>query len=300
MSFGEEATHLPTSTVTALANPNAASNEEQHILLQPPPVEKFSSTEGKFQELLQNCETHTTMSRAYSRAPDPVAPVAPVAPMSSHMYPSRTEKPFNGTVHNSCMYNEKELIMNPYGHRADEIGLSHHITGIGHLGGLLTPPGWREGDEPIDPQEAWKLFEKARTEAENELGRKTGKMDPLPYENEQQEAEKNLRLGIKLQIHQTLLEERIYVFNRYQKLKEAGMQQARRTQGLAHIQMGGLPDLLGSPPIASLQTSVQPLFPTSELIDMQQAKRELDRPLEAKNCKHLSLATPLRNTNRTV
>ena len=59
--------------------------------------------------------------------------------------------------------------VNPYAFRADEIGLSHGISGVGHLGPLLEPPGWKEGDEPIPPQEVEQLYNLSRKKARDEL-----------------------------------------------------------------------------------------------------------------------------------
>ena len=58
---------------------------------------------------------------------------------------------------------------NPYAFRADEIGLSHGLPGVGHLGKLLEPPGWKDGDEPIHPQQVEVLYNLARKIAREEL-----------------------------------------------------------------------------------------------------------------------------------
>ncbi|KAI4253416.1 MAG: hypothetical protein LQ352_003708 [Teloschistes flavicans] len=57
----------------------------------------------------------------------------------------------------------------PYQERADEIGLSHRIPGIGHLGDLLIPPDWEPGDDPIHPKKARQLHKEACAAARNRL-----------------------------------------------------------------------------------------------------------------------------------
>ncbi|KAL8989141.1 MAG: hypothetical protein Q9177_001911 [Variospora cf. flavescens] len=58
---------------------------------------------------------------------------------------------------------------NPYEVRADQIGLSHRIPGVGHLGDLLTPPGWKPGDEPISVHLARVLQKEAHQAAKQKL-----------------------------------------------------------------------------------------------------------------------------------
>lgn len=55
--------------------------------------------------------------------------------------------------------------VNPYMRRADDIGFCHQVPGVGHLGSYLVPHGWKEGDPPITPAEAKKLFDIDHQEA---------------------------------------------------------------------------------------------------------------------------------------
>lgn len=59
---------------------------------------------------------------------------------------------------------------NPYKDKADEIGVSHGF-GPGVLGNLLIPPGWNEGDPPIDPHLARQIFNQSRATAAADLVR---------------------------------------------------------------------------------------------------------------------------------
>lgn len=65
--------------------------------------------------------------------------------------------------------NDDRLKINWYTKRADQIGPSHRIPGLMHLGDLLTPPGWKCGDDPIDEAEAQKVYDEAREKARRAL-----------------------------------------------------------------------------------------------------------------------------------
>lgn len=114
---------------------------------------------------------------------------------------------------------------NPYAHRADEIGPSHHIKGIGHLGDLLQPPGWSKGHEPIDPRKARMLFGEARLEAKKTLKQNMDKIRILPAEEqEKQSLERDRKWDSEFRLSQLLLVERIKVYDMYQARKRAAME----------------------------------------------------------------------------
>ncbi|KAL8714154.1 MAG: hypothetical protein Q9220_001883 [cf. Caloplaca sp. 1 TL-2023] len=64
---------------------------------------------------------------------------------------------------------EEHSEMDPYQERADEIGISHRIPGIGHIGKLLAPKGWKPGDEPITPSQARELQKESYEVAKSRL-----------------------------------------------------------------------------------------------------------------------------------
>lgn len=77
-------------------------------------------------------------------------------PISNHPINNPSNQPnANGVYHVTAQ------AYNPYQERADQIGLTHRIPGIGHLGDLLTPPGWTPGDQPISPDRARRLQQEA-------------------------------------------------------------------------------------------------------------------------------------------
>lgn len=80
--------------------------------------------------------------------------------------------PFRPTVAQIVSQAQKyPLITNPYTDRADEIGPSHGIPGVGHIGNMLTPPGWIEGSEPLSPGKIRQLYEASRRSAQQNLAK---------------------------------------------------------------------------------------------------------------------------------
>lgn len=119
------------------------------------------------------------------------------------------------------MHDQILSVENPYAERADEIGPSHDIPGIWHLDGLLTPPGWKEGDEPIDPQAAQRLFQAARVQAKNSLMTDFGETQHLgPEEQVKRKADLSLQWNSSYRLDRTLYEERVNVYQNYQKRKQ--------------------------------------------------------------------------------
>jgi hypothetical protein len=115
--------------------------------------------------------------------------------------------------------------INMYFKRADAIGPTHHIPGIGHLGDLLTPPAWVPGSDPINLDEARKLYQQARTRARIVLDldvRETKKMST--EEQEKQDAEADKKWRIQLQLDQLILSEREKIYKGWQVVKAKALQ----------------------------------------------------------------------------
>lgn len=118
--------------------------------------------------------------------------------------------------------------VNPYAHRADEIGPTHRIPGIGHLGNLLVPPGWNQGDEPITPLQAQDLYNKARKEAQNILNKTKGDVERLPKdEQERRNEERDWEWNIHFKLDDLLLRERIMMYDQYHERRHIKFQQAK-------------------------------------------------------------------------
>ncbi|MCJ1465447.1 hypothetical protein MMC07_004065 [Pseudocyphellaria aurata] len=110
---------------------------------------------------------------------------------------------------------------NPYAARADEIGLSHHIPGYQHLGGLLTPPGWNEGEAPIDPRAAELLFQASRDEANFTLEMNLDDTRHLgPEEQAELDTKRDQEWDSRFKLDRVLYEERVHVYRHYKKRKQ--------------------------------------------------------------------------------
>ncbi len=115
--------------------------------------------------------------------------------------------------------------INPYAHRADEIGPSHHIPGVVHLGDSLEPPGWKEGDEPINPRAARLLFSEARLQAKKALKASIDETKNLPVEQQdKRNAERDQKWDVQFRLDQLLLTERMNVYDMYQERKRKKLQ----------------------------------------------------------------------------
>ena len=126
----------------------------------------------------------------------------------------------------------------PYQERADQIGVSHHIPGIGHLGDLLTPPGWKPGDEPIPPNQARQLYKEAYDAAKKKLEDSIADFKGLKGPAFQEASDlRNEEWQNHTDLNKLILEERVKVFRAHQSRKSNHGGQ-ERTQ---HIPVLNLP-----------------------------------------------------------
>jgi len=129
-------------------------------------------------------------------------------------------------------------IVNPYIRRADAIGRRHHVPGIGHLGDLLTPPGWSPGNDPITTVEAQKLFQQARTRARTLLDLSIKQNKNLSEEEQQKrDVEEDQKWQAQLKLDQVVCSERQKLYENWQALKaqvlqaqQAGLQRQYRPE----------------------------------------------------------------------
>ncbi|KAI9715848.1 MAG: hypothetical protein M1812_005668 [Candelaria pacifica] len=106
--------------------------------------------------------------------------------------------------------------VNPYLHRADEIGPTHRIAGVGHLGVALVPPGWNIGDEPISPERARELYDEARKAAVNDMDVPMSDEDDLsPEEREKRRKAIDRKWTSTFKKDELVLKERIEIHKQY-------------------------------------------------------------------------------------
>lgn len=147
---------------------------------------------------------------------------------------------------------EHGLSVNPYFRRADEIGLNHGIFAVGHLGALLTPPGWKIGDEPITDIEAGWLYDQARAQAAQELNFGTNRRENMiSADHVQRNAEEVAQWQRQLKIDTMCLTERKLIYSRWQERKAFRLMQ---TQQQRPVQ--SRPRVVPSPIHPPTQTSI--------------------------------------------
>lgn len=150
----------------------------------------------------------------------PFNEVPQIAPRPFHSQLSQGGDYLEQRQNGHSMHDEVFPVANPYTERADEIGPSHYIPGVRHLGGLLTPPGWNEGDEPIDPQAAKMLYHAAQREARTSFKAGFDETEQLePDEKEKRRAYLDSLRNSREQLDRTLYNERVNVYLRAQKRK---------------------------------------------------------------------------------
>ena len=158
------------------------------------------------------------------------APVANDVPTISH---SEQDLSTRHSVDNDADIGDPARILNIYLRRADQIGPSHLIPGIGHLGDRLVPPGWNQGDDPINEAEARQIFAVSRSQAKEMLDQSTRENSHLPSADQQKLAvEKNAQYQTQRALDEYLLMERIKIYqftcSRKQKQPQQNHSQAQQ------------------------------------------------------------------------
>ena len=140
---------------------------------------------------------------------------------------------------NTATPGEHGLLVNPYFRRADEIGPNHSIPGLGHIGALLTPPGWKIGDEPITDIDAEWLYDEARAQAAKMLNASVGRRGNLSSADHlQRNAEEVEQWQRQHRIDNICLAERKWIYLKWQERKafrSMQVQQQRPVQAQARV-----------------------------------------------------------------
>ena len=130
---------------------------------------------------------------------------------------------------NTVAPGEHGLLVNPYFRRADEIGPNHSIPGLGHMGALLTPPGWQIGDEPITDVEAEWLYDEARAQAAKVLNMNVSRRGILSSADHlQRNAEEVEQWQRQHRIDNICLAERKWIYLKWQERKALRSMQAQQ------------------------------------------------------------------------
>lgn len=116
--------------------------------------------------------------------------------------------------------------LNIYARRADQIGPSHRIPGIGHLGDLLTPPGWKLGDEPINEADAQRIFAASRSQAKEMLDQSMSEINHLSRaDQEERSAKRTAQYHTQRALDEYLFIERVKLYKFWQERKQKQVQE---------------------------------------------------------------------------
>ena len=121
-----------------------------------------------------------------------------------------------GEVRKSVPALKELLTSNPYEDRADEIGPTHDIADIGHIGDLLAPPGWTVGSAPFEPEKLQELYNTSRNAAKDDLATAMKNLTQMPAQEKAKikaAHDEKWRKGLKLD--KFLKEERIKIWKQY-------------------------------------------------------------------------------------
>ena len=151
---------------------------------------------------------------------------SPVANKFSAAFQSESRPPNGGSQDNDPNKGDAAQILNIYKRRADQIGPGHRIRGIGHLGDLLPPPGWRMGDDPITEDEAKQLFADSRAQAKKMLEQSISESSQLSIEDQEKlSVDRNTKYQTQRLLDELLLLERMKLYNFFRERKEKQSQQ---------------------------------------------------------------------------
>ena len=129
---------------------------------------------------------------------------------------------------NSKIKEHRTPLLNIYVRRADQIGPSHRIPGIGHLGDLMPPPGWKQGDDPINEAEAQRIFAVSRSQARDKLDQSISETSQLPgADQEKLHAEKNAQYQTQRMLDEYLLLERVKLHKFWHDRKQKQSQEKK-------------------------------------------------------------------------
>ena len=159
-------------------------------------------------------------------------------------------------VQSNAHLRDDPFAINPYARRADAIGPSHRIPGIVHLGGLLTPPGWSTGDDPISEHEARMLYNDSRLQARRTLEIGTSETKNLPdADQDKRSAERETQWNSQHKLDELLFLERAKIYKKWQDFKQKQSQQVNaQQQRPSEMNTLGRPQPLQPPTETSMQS----------------------------------------------
>lgn len=159
--------------------------------------------------------------------------------------------------------------VNPYAHRADEIGLRHGFPALGAIDDYLTPPNWRLGQDPINEAEAQQLYDRARELAKQHADDFVNLVRNDPNREERLEVF-HQRWHAQRKMDESVLLERRKIYIAFLQFKQ---EQAELANGLRkqHKQEASYQEIFQRPLAGTLRLPLQSSFPAH--YGVQQAHR---------------------------
>lgn len=227
--FGAGLRNVPSSITTTATQRQAPLLESKKAdeLREPPPVVQLPSITETLKDLAPNQANKPAV--ALPERPGPIAQDVSV------VHPSESGLLNGADQENNPNKKKPGIILNIYARRADQIGPSHRIPGIGHLGDLLAPPGWKPGDEPIDEAEAHNIFVASRAKAKEMLDESISESGLLSdAEKEKRSAKMDAQYHGQRTLDEYLLIERVKLHNFWQERKQKQFHQLHSQQQQQH------------------------------------------------------------------
>lgn len=212
LSFGAVVSNVPAPVYTGFINPNF-----KKLGLGEAPLTHTPTTAGSV-SYLGSAYTEQSAIMGTSRG------------ASSQLNSTAWDQYEHPSASQSAKFPSMDDIMgaNPYLRRADQIGFRHGVPGMGHLGDSLVPPGWKEGDPPITPGEAKRLFDFARQHAVRELEMNLANQK---HRNNEEKEEFHARMDeywiARLSLDQLVLTERLIIHSQHYERQQRQNERSR-------------------------------------------------------------------------
>ena len=258
LSFGSVVANVPAPVFTGAIN----RSYKKLGLLEQPPLTHTPSLEGSVSYVGNPQSEESAPGSDWCRATAPNT--------SSDSHPTALDQQGRSYTDQIATFQTMDDIMgvNPYLRRADEIGFRHQVPGIGHLGVSLVPRGWKEGDPPITPAEAKKLFDIDRQHAVHDLEMSLANQKHLKDdEKENFSASIDDQWKAQLLLDRTVLTERLLIHKQHHEREQRKLERlGEDEQGLSQNRLSEVPRPMQSRAMASYMPAPLPESPGWRMI----------------------------------
>ena len=250
MGFGAGLQNVPSPivTTTTLRRAHPSDTAKTNQIREPIPEIQLPGITETLKDFAPSPANQPTV-----RLPQRPAPAANDVLQTSRSNPGL---PNSDILENDPDIGDPARLLNIYVRRADQIGPSHRIRGIGHLGDLLIPPGWKQGDDPVNEAEARRLYAVSRSQAKEMLDQSVKEIGHLSSaDQEKLTVEKNAQYQTERALDEYLLLERIKLYKSWYDHKQKQLPQ-KNSQTQQNYQSDIKPGVLPQPLQPPAQTSM--------------------------------------------